>query len=160
MPTDDAKPAAVPAGTLWGPSPPSRSKTMHSCLRALFGLAAVLGLCACDDEVVGQWQASTGYCSDQQRDQFTIESDLTGTGTIVMKCTAAAGPALLCTAAMTAIEQASKNRWEIEADMGYCEAMAEEVGRHYKECQVRADGDELRCCNPDGVNCLTYVRAD
>jgi hypothetical protein len=133
---------------------------MHSRLRGSLGLAAALGLCACTQDVVGQWQAATGYCSDQLRDELTIESDLTGTGTIVMACAQADDRAVLCPAGITAIEQASPGRWELEADMGYCSGMAAEIGRHYKECQVRAGGDELRCCNPDGANCLTYVRTD
>src|SRR5512133_773813 len=134
--------------------------TMRSCLRSGLGIAMVLGLVACDEDVVGEWEAATYYCSDQRKDHFTIESDLTGDGTVVMSCADGDGPAQVCPAAMAAIARQAEGRWQLEADMGYCDALAREVGRHYKECQVRAEGDELRCCNPDGTNCLSYTRIE
>ncbi|MBW2529429.1 MAG: hypothetical protein JRI23_34955 [Deltaproteobacteria bacterium] len=124
-------------------------------------VSAALALTACAEVMEGDWQSKTGHCADGVTDTFTVGSDMTGDGTFVVGCLGEDGPAVPCTAWLSTNETI-ESRWTLEAvfqpseDQSVCATL----GRRFKECDVRSDGDELRCCDPDGQRCVEYTRTD
>ena len=97
-------------------------------------------------------------CTDGQRDQLSIASDLTGTGTLLYKC-AHTGEAIMCAVRLHASESYERDgRWELEGDVGYCAAAGADLGRLFEECEPISD-DEYYCCDPSGRSCFDIVRA-
>jgi hypothetical protein len=132
--------------------------TFHKLALATMGTFLLAG---CDEVMVGDWQSSAGHCADEVVDSFTIDSDLTGDGTFVVGCLGEDGPAVPCTAWMTTSETVEE-RWTLEAvfQPSGDQAACAELGRRFKDCDVRSDGDQLRCCDPDGQRCVEYTRTD
>lgn len=134
---------------------------MTSFQTLALAMCGALLLTACDEVIVGDWQSSAGYCADDVIDTFTIGSDLTGDGNFVVSCAGTDGPAVPCMAWLSTSETVEE-RWTLEAVFQPSEEQpsCETLGRRFKDCDVRSDGDELRCCDPDGKRCMLYVRTD
>jgi len=131
---------------------------MRKCLKAVAALAGMLMLVSCaKDFVVGDWKGQPPLCADGKVDQFSITDDLTGTGQLVVGCDAA-DASLVCAASMYTSESLTKKgMWELQADFSYCDALKQDLGRRFKDCQENGT-DQLLCCNPDGSGCLSYAR--
>ena len=131
---------------------------MRKRLKTVASVASALVLVSCGtDFVIGDWAGQTPTCTDGTADRFTISEDLTGTGTLVVACDAQ-GVSMVCPASMYASESLTKKgMWEVQADFSYCEAVKQDLGRRFKDCQENGT-DQLRCCNPDGTGCMTYGR--
>jgi len=132
---------------------------MGKAMKVVGAVAGVLLLTACKSAIVGDWQSADPFCTDQSHDQITINDDLTGTGSIALACDAKTGSAVVCPANMIATERTGrKGAWELAADFGYCDAAKRDVGELYKECTLQSDDTQLRCCDPNGGDCFTYVQ--
>ena len=131
---------------------------MRKCLKAVASVAGALVLASCaQDFVVGDWAGQQATCTDGTLDRFSITTDLTGSGTLVVACDAA-GVSLVCPSNMYASESLTKKgMWELQADFSYCDAVRQDLGRRFKDCQENGT-EQLRCCNPDGSGCLSYGR--
>jgi hypothetical protein len=133
------------------------SVAMSTCLRAVGLLALAPALLACEDDfVVGDWLGAEAACADLATEQISITEDLTGTGALIVGCNGDAS--LVCPASMYASESLTKEgMWELQADFAYCDAVGQDLGRRFKDCQENGT-DQLRCCNPDGSGCTSYLR--
>ena len=131
---------------------------MRKCLEAVAVVAGSLVLASCsEDFVVGDWAGQKVLCADGAVDKFSIITDLTGTGQLVVGC-GSDDASLVCAASMYASESLTKKgMWELQADFSYCDAAKQDLGRRFKDCQENGT-DQLRCCNPDGSGCLSYAR--
>jgi len=131
---------------------------MRKCLKTVTAIAGTLVLVSCaEDFVVGEWVGQATLCTDGKVDKLSITSDLTGSGQLVVGC-GSDQASLVCAAAMYASESITKKgMWELQADFSYCDAIQQDLGRRFKDCQENGT-DQLRCCNPDGTGCLSYAR--
>ena len=131
---------------------------MRKCLKIVAAVAGTLVLVSCaEDFVVGDWAGQSALCPDGASDKFSITTDLTGAGELVVGC-GADDASLVCAATMYASESLTKKgMWELQADFSSCDAIHQDLGRRFKDCQENGT-DQLRCCNPDGSGCVSYAR--
>jgi hypothetical protein len=130
---------------------------MRKSLRAAALLAMAPALVACEEDfVIGDWLAAEPACADLVTERINIAEDLTGSGALVVGCSG--DVSLVCPASMYASESLTKEgMWELQADFSYCEAVRQDLGRRFKDCQENGT-DQLRCCDPDGTGCGSYLR--
>ena len=131
---------------------------MNRCYRFSWLIAATALLAGCgSDPIEGDWETVSGACSDQLKDSFFIDGDLTGTGQFVLACSTANNEALACPAHLFVKETPRDDMWTLEAQFGYCPTTEQDYGRRFKDCVAPTDG-EMSCCDPDGRNCVNYIR--